>query len=886
MKILELILENFAPIYVAMKKKYIKIDLRYSTNRVVLLVGDNGTGKTSILSQLHPFAYPGNMDIRNNAELILDRVDGYKEIHIQDGDNIYIIKHHYLYSLNGRTVKSFIMKNGIELNPNGNVTSFKELIMMEFSLELDYLKLIRLGSNVTNFIDMKAAERKNFASNLLSDIDTFSSFYRKVNNDSRTLNSILRSVTDKLDKLKILDENDIKRQINELDSSLQIKKTEFNDCNSDIGKIQGSIETLIPEGIQSFDYQFKLDKSFMSDYNKELRIKETKLNKFNLIVFGNIESSIKKLDKDIDEYNQQILMNTKMNEFYFKQLNNLYEQKTERENNLKYITSDLEYDNLKELYDNLFNEYQKLDKIYNNYNTKCTKDDILTALKLMQEIDSCGNNINAFSANAVDIAVTSILGNKHIETIVRNKVSNIDNETKNINLELLKYNNSGFNGVQVMFKPPKCEVDNCPYIHFYNNCSDNKEESNITKLNNDLKDLDNKRDFWLSLLDIEKNIDYIFLLIKTNKNLIDKLPEDFFNIDKILKSIRNCIPFYDEDYITNYVLVLEEYEHYKELKDKMINIEKELQFIKKNSASITTMQNELYDIDKQIYSLKNDIEKLNNSNEYNSNKIESLTDLREDYISYNNLVIEISDVKDKINNLNESINNKNQLKIRIDELLNNSKELLHKLNKLSYEVKLLEDDINENKFKLQEFKSLSKEKNLLNDKYDDVMILRESLSSNKGIPILFINLFFKDAKIIINKLLNLVYNDELSIDNLEVDDKEFKIPYTKNGRTISDVAFSSQGEQSFISLAISFALLTKSIEKYNIMLLDEIDSALDQKNRALFIKILEEQLDSIEAEQVFMITHNNMFDCYPVDLIMTSDVKIDNYKYTNIIFKA
>jgi len=53
----------------------------------------------------------------------------------------------------------------------------------------------------------------------------------------------------------------------------------------------------------------------------------------------------------------------------------------------------------------------------------------------------------------------------------------------------------------------------------------------------------------------------------------------------------------------------------------------------------------------------------------------------------------------------------------------------------------------------------------------------------------------------------------------------------------------------------------------------------------MFLNILEKQLDTINAKQIFMITHNNMFDSYPVDLILTSDVELDNYKNKNIIFK-
>ena len=79
--------------------------------------------------------------------------------------------------------------------------------------------------------------------------------------------------------------------------------------------------------------------------------------------------------------------------------------------------------------------------------------------------------------------------------------------------------------------------------------------------------------------------------------------------------------------------------------------------------------------------------------------------------------------------------------------------------------------------------------------------------------------------------------------------------------------------------------MQNSIRDYNIMLLDEIDSTLDTKNRAIFLNILLHLMEIGDSEQMFLITHNNMFDSYPVDIIMTSDVALDNYKNANIIFK-
>ena len=77
-------------------------------------------------------------------------------------------------------------------------------------------------------------------------------------------------------------------------------------------------------------------------------------------------------------------------------------------------------------------------------------------------------------------------------------------------------------------------------------------------------------------------------------------------------------------------------------------------------------------------------------------------------------------------------------------------------------------------------------------------------------------------------------------------------------------------------------LITQSIKDYNILLLDEIDSTLDTSNREKFLQILEKQMEMIDGEQIFVISHNNMFNMYPVDIIdmqnkVNSDNKLANY---------
>ena len=85
-------------------------------------------------------------------------------------------------------------------------------------------------------------------------------------------------------------------------------------------------------------------------------------------------------------------------------------------------------------------------------------------------------------------------------------------------------------------------------------------------------------------------------------------------------------------------------------------------------------------------------------------------------------------------------------------------------------------------------------------------------------------------------------------------------------------------------MALSFALSTQTLKKYNIMLLDEIDGPLDIKNREKFIEILENQIERIDSEQNFLITHNAMFSSYPVDIIdLSGKNDKDQYPLANFI---
>ena len=196
MRITYLKLRNYAGILAGMKKNEVEFSFKDAKNKIILLIGENASGKTTILSTLHPFAYPGSMDIRNGSSLIAPGQQGLKEIHYDKNGKEIKIKHIYTPTQTGHTVKSYITIDGEEKNPNGNVTSFHSMVETFLDIEPDYMKLTRLGANVSGLINMKSTERKGLATSLLSDVDIYSGFYKKVNMDVRDLKVLLKSVSD------------------------------------------------------------------------------------------------------------------------------------------------------------------------------------------------------------------------------------------------------------------------------------------------------------------------------------------------------------------------------------------------------------------------------------------------------------------------------------------------------------------------------------------------------------------------------------------------------------------------------------------------------------------------------------------------------------------
>ena len=172
---------------------------------------------------------------------------------------------------------------------------------------------------------------------------------------------------------------------------------------------------------------------------------------------------------------------------------------------------------------------------------------------------------------------------------------------------------------------------------------------------------------------------------------------------------------------------------------------------------------------------------------------------------------------------------------------------------------------------LTQYKDIKKELKAYNQVYDDLIILKDSLSSKSGIPLYYIQRYFNAIQDTTNALLDIMYDGDLYIDRFNITANEFTIPFFRKDTWLKDVKYASQGELSLFKIALAFAIASKDMSDYNIILMDEINGALDKENSEKFLLLVEEQRQRTGAEQIFLISHKDIGASYPVDIIDLTD---------------
>lgn len=863
MKITKLILRNFSAIANAMKTNELTIDFSNSKNNICLIIGPNGAGKTTLLSLLTPFSDLGNLDIRNGNELILEGKEGYKEITIEDGENTFTIKHFYSpHKGKNHTLKSYIMKNENELNENGNVTSFKEYVKEELGIDIDYLKLIRLGDNVTSLIDLSETERKNFMSKLLDEIGVSLAFYKKVNNDLRQLKQLISINSDKIHKLGIEDLDIVDEEIEKYQGMLDEEKNKEKNINAQLSVYRHEIESI--EDKETL-------KDRINNITRKIHKMEKILDKKDELPSTDVAYYVTKIDSLTKK--QIVLEEKKMN--LRETITRKNDELNQYEEELREVTveiqkendSDKELEKMREEFYKLRSDYSYRSTFLETYDYKFSKEEYDSFVVSLKNIQKILDKTYEFGKKPIKKILDLIGKNQDVMQYVNSNLMNLYESVEEENAKILNILSSRYDFNTEL----DCAVTSCPAKHVWNQ---------IRLLLEDRNQKDKHKDYSF-FKDVELcylNICEVMTELRGLKDMIALLPEkvrDSFSLESIYHKIENLDMIFNENDINTILSDVTEYVNLKDIEERMNDLEKDIKRFEKlsNSEYLNRQKDKCEEkietIGRELVTLKTEQSKTLEELKETNMSIETLSDLHEALSEYDSL-------KELMNQLNTTYE-----LYKTDLSLISS--LTKELNKVTLNISNYSKMIQTYEFGKSQYVILQSELNRYSNIYDEMVLVKESLSSKKGIPLYHIKQYFGNTEEITNELLDIAYDGKIYIDKFHITPTEFQIPYYIRGKKMRDVKYASQGEISFLSIALAFGLSSQSFTKYNIMLLDEVDGTLDSKNREKFIKILENQIERIDSEQNFLITHNNMFTSYPVDIIdlsfgeRNSEYELANY---------
>ena len=200
MKIEFVALDNYIGIFNGTGKRHIEFDFNQCSN-IIAIRGFNGSGKSTLMKTLNPFP-DGN-------EMLIPGIEAHKRIIYLKNEFKYIIDISYPIKNTGEraTPKVNILKINCtnseqwSINPNGNVSDAKEVIMNEFELDTNYIALSQLSSEDRGLADKRPAERKKFVNDILSDLTAYNSMYKILSKKSSALKTLTSSINMKVDRL-------------------------------------------------------------------------------------------------------------------------------------------------------------------------------------------------------------------------------------------------------------------------------------------------------------------------------------------------------------------------------------------------------------------------------------------------------------------------------------------------------------------------------------------------------------------------------------------------------------------------------------------------------------------------------------------------------------
>lgn len=898
MRITRIKLENFAGVYQGSGKTEIEILFPDNKKLITMFNGRNGSGKTCIMSQLHP--YKDSFDERRN--LIIDDCTGRKEIDIANGNDIFKITHTYC-----KKAQSFIKKNGVELNENGGVRTFNDIITTEFGLTPDYFKIGKIGSNTTNFIQFTAAERKTFISKFLPDIEDYLDKFDVVKDKFKDINLNLKSILEDLGKLE--SEESIKIKIGTAENIQKNTDIELENLSAEIALVNSDIDRLIVEtnvDTASMHLALNAKRKRIEEIREAGRIffEKYKENKSNT----ELQDHITLLDAKFIKLSEDLARNLANKE-------NLNIVIVDSENKLQKKKFKLKEFEISSGLAGLRERAEKNKKELAEKKSKCGglyDPSLETESEFLSSINSF-NNLCLFiyehyrELNESDLSISERNFQFILDDANREKITRLKNTSRKIiqekqdilenKLLILHQKNANVSKLLILEKRPiECNNNMCPFIKDalqYKNLPNEISllESEIKLIRNDISDLEKRAEEIVEIDSISKSFFELYEKMNVRKNtLFSYYVSNFGKIE--LSTQTNT----SDNFKKNFQSLVETAQSDIERLNSIRTLEKDLENLDYQIAYLANIENSKDEIQIDIIKIEEDLVSLK-SKQIEINEIcENLvlekavvgTELSDNQ-NFLNGKIQFQATKDAIDNLVLNISDIAESKEKLISKQTALKSLQFRQSDFRIKKTAASSDFIQLQNQLIRVKDLKQKEKDFSENFENIKTIKESLDPNRGIPLYFIKSYLEKTRDIANNLLQLAFKNLFEIDFV-TNSSEFFIRVRTGESVKNDIVEASQGEVALTTISISLALIEQSLGKFNVLFLDEIDGPLDASNRANFINIIETQAAKLGIEQIFVISHNDVFDLCSSNLILLDGYTINEtdeeyLKNKKIIYK-
>ncbi|MGL4949677.1 MAG: hypothetical protein ACRC5M_04785 [Anaeroplasmataceae bacterium] len=888
-KLRRLKIENFTILKEVMGKD--NMELNFTDNPICIIVGKNGSGKSFIMSLLSPA--PVDLVRNRSGNPAIPDKTGLKELDFElDGKYLYKIKIEYdpkkttclIHKYNKYTNEDLG-----ELNPNGNVNTYFDVLDKELGYTKHYLNIGYLSGSITNIIAMKPTERSAYISVWLPQLSEFINSFKIVSKKSNMLKRQIDMLNEDIGKLSDTDYDIIienhNKNIYELETAYRSNLNEQSKTKAYIN----IVKDVSKEELETKIFDFKRKVKLLNQERIEIMDEKDLLSKYS----G--KSGKKLLNDTINKCSSELsVLGEKINNIdsnisnIENELNEIKSDDKEMDNDT-FINIETTINSLKEEIDNLESIKKRtlIDNPHYSEIENISKSDIDIFKSFLSDLKDIRNKITSLvdSSYLKDNDYITSSNDKFSQLIDLYEIDldKLEDSIMTITNKIYLLKNSDMS-YMMNLKPPACNVNSCGVLEELMKYVNPNEE--IKKLQLKLDGMINSKSELINKIskikedsrDLSQALDIIADMnnrIFNKKDLIAKMPSYIRKSfeDSDMCSVLNAIPI---------------------MLDKIEDFSEYIYLIEKLAISNQSMGNSLvtYNLLKQKKSIN---EKWSKLHENRQKMMSARQILISDFNKNENLEKRLKDLNilseqngkriEEYNFKSDALLNEQKLLSEMSKNYYLSKSLKEINDKLEIKIYQIKNDLDDHNTKIEFIKNKKNSMSTLIESRDNLLkrkkrydILSDVWSPKIGYPALQMEEWLDDLTTQTNLDLERMWGSDLKIESFTIGANEFSISVNRNGSIIKDASECSDGEKSTLSLAISFAVIEINLKyrKYNVLRFDELDGPFDVDRRRSFIDVLNNRLGELDCGSTFIISHNNEFGDTPADVIQLSETDEKN----------